>query len=568
MMQEADLKKKLSSLDGKGYKGYKSVVGTYEFEDFTLILDHAQGDPFGAPSKVRVRVPYEQAGFPLDLYQSRMRAVALRDYVTRVFARLAQRTSTSRGSGNSGEISMDKPGQEVLERTSVVFTEEGIEARFLVGLPAKGRSIMAREAIALFCDDVREIVQRSLYWKSLDGEVVYAHAQTVEDAQALRDQLAERELVAFVADEAILPRRSGVDQRPLKKEAIPFTSPASRRITLQRPNYGEITGMAIPRGITLIVGGGYHGKTTILEAIERGVYNHLPGDGREFVVTDPQAVKVRAEDGRSIANVNISPFITNLPRGKSTTHFSSPNASGSTSQAANIMEMLEIGARSLLIDEDTSATNFMIRDRRMQALIAKEKEPITPFVDKVRALYDDYGVSTVVVLGGSGDYLDRADTVIAMDTFEPYDVTERAHEIADLYQTGRSGEGGATFGDLPSRHPRFASVTEHMSTKKPLKLKVPDTHTIRLGTENISFSAVEQLVDKSQTQAISELVLRYVTKEQASQLSVAELAQNIQRTIAEDGLDALISTPRGDLAEFRVFEWAAVLNRVRLLEFT
>jgi predicted ABC-class ATPase len=231
------------------------------------------------------------------------------------------------------------------------------------------------------------------------------------------------------------------------------------------------------------------------------------------------------------------------------------------------MEMLEIGARSLLIDEDTSATNFMIRDRRMQALIAKEKEPITPFVDKVRALYDDYGVSTVVVLGGSGDYLDRADTVIAMDTFEPYDVTERAHEIADLYQTGRSGEGGATFGDLPSRHPRFASVTEHMSTKKPLKLKVPDTHTIRLGTENISFSAVEQLVDKSQTQAISELVLRYVTKEQASQLSVAELAQNIQRTIAEDGLDALIATPRGDLAEFRVFEWAAVLNRVRLLEF-
>jgi len=566
-MRGADLKKKLSGMDGRGYKGYKDVAGAYDLGQFTFILDHAQGDPFGSPSKVRVRIPYSQAGFPEDLYENSIREVALRDYVTRVFARLGDRKSRSRGSGNSGEISMDTPGQEVLERTSVVFTDEGIEARFLIGLPAKGRSILGKEAIALICDDIREIVEHSLFYASLNKEDVYRHVRTVEDAQSLRAQLADQELVSFVSDEAILPRRSGVDQRPLDKEAVPFKSPEARRITLRRPNYGELTGMAIPRGITLIVGGGYHGKTTILEAIERGVYNHVPGDGREFVVTDPKAVKIRAEDGRSISNVNISPFIANLPQGKSTTHFSSPNASGSTSQAANIVEMLEVGARTLLIDEDTSATNFMIRDRRMQMLIAKEKEPITPFVDKVRALYTDYGVSTVVVLGGSGDYLDQADTVIAMDTFEAYDVTAKAHEVAELYQTGRSGEGGTAFGTLPERKPQFESVMEHMVKNKPLKVKVPDTHTIRLSKEQILFAAVEQLVDKSQTQAISELVKYYVTKRKHQTQSVQEIMAEVTEILETKGLDSLVPALRGDLAEFRSFELAAVLNRIRLLTF-
>ena len=160
--------------------------------------------------------------------------------------------------------------------------------------------------------------------------------------------------------------------------------------------------------------------------MELGIYSHIPGDGREYVATDPKAVKIRAEDGRFVEKVNISPFIKSLPLLRDTLRFSTDNASGSTSQAANIMEALEMGARVLLIDEDTSATNFMIRDRRMQELVQKAHEPITPFIDKVRQLYQDQRVSTILVMGGSGDYFEAADTVIWMNNYRPFAVTRES----------------------------------------------------------------------------------------------------------------------------------------------
>ena len=178
----------------------------------------------------------------------------------------------------------------------------------------------------------------------------------------------------------LLPRRSGVDDRPLEGGGVvPFRSPESLRVVLQAPNAGSVPGMGVPVGVTLVVGGGFHGKSTLLRALEAGVYNHRPGDGRERVVSDPDTVKVRAEDGRAVAGVDISAFIDGLPLGQDTHHFTTPNASGSTSQAATIVEALESGAHALLVDEDTSATNFMLRDRRMQSLVPKDAEPITPF---------------------------------------------------------------------------------------------------------------------------------------------------------------------------------------------
>lgn len=230
-------------------------------------------------------------------------------------------------------------------------------------------------------------------------------------------------------------------------------SPASLSITIQTPNSGTVSGMGIPKGVTLIVGGGYHGKSTLLRALEIGVYNHVPGDGRERVVSNPSAVKIGAEDGRRIEKVNISPFINNLSFGKNTQAFSSENASGSTLQAANIIESLEIGASVILIDEDTSATNFMIRDHRMQELVSKEKEPITPFIDKVRHLYTDCGVSTILAIGGAGDYFDVADYVICMVEYTPRDVTGDAKRITDKFVSERISEGGTSFGRILERIP-------------------------------------------------------------------------------------------------------------------
>ncbi len=561
----ASLRSTLQRIDGRGYKAYKDIRGSYQGEGFVLSIDHVQGDPFAAPSRLRAVVPHEVAGFPPDLYARPIRRVALADYINRVFANVCRKLEQRRGSGKSGLISIDRPGQEVLPRTAIIVGEEGIEARFRVGLPAAGRRILGREAEHLLLVDVPHVIRRAMLYASLNASNLRRYVETVEDAEALRKRLPDLGLVAFVADGAILPRRSGVDPRPLREGlVIPFESPPELRVRVELPNRGPITGMGIPRGVTLIVGGGYHGKSTLLNALELGVYNHIPGDGREFVVTDPAAVKIRSEDGRRVERVNISPFISNLPFGRDTTHFSSDDASGSTSQAANIIEALEAGATLFLLDEDTAATNFMIRDHRMQELVAKEKEPITPFLDKVRQLYTDLGVSTILVMGGSGDYFDVADRVIMMDEYRPHDVTERARAIAEKYRAERAPEGGEHFGALTPRVPLPQSL-DPSKGRREVKITARGVKTILFGRHEIDLSAVEQLVDPSQLNAIGQALYYARERYMDGRRSLREILLAVEQDIRERGLDVIDTRPMGEYAYFRRFELAAALNRLRTL---
>ncbi|MBD2068423.1 ABC-ATPase domain-containing protein [Leptolyngbya sp. FACHB-671] len=573
-MDSQRLYQQLLQLDQRSYKAYKQIAGVYQFPGFQLSIDYVQGDPFASPSRLRVQIPQTGSqetdsgiqSFPEELYRSHSREVALRDYLTRQFAQVAAEVRGRRGSGNSGLIAIAPTSQQVLERTSVLITSKQLEARFVVGLPARGRTILGKQAAELLCEDLPLIVDRALNYAQLNFAELRHHVETVEDADWLRQKLAERGLVAFVANGAILPRQSGVDDRPLTQNALPFESPASLQVNFQRPNQGEISGMGIPSGITLIVGGGYHGKSTLLKAIALGIYNHIPGDGREFVVTNPAAVKIRAEDGRSIAGVNISPFINHLPQGRSTEQFSTENASGSTSQAANIMEALEAGATVLLVDEDTSATNFMIRDRRMQALIAKSKEPITPFVDKIRQLYQDYSVSTILVMGGSGDYFDVADTVIAMTDFQPQEVTAQAKAIAQQYATDRTPEGGSQFGAIAQRIPHFSLPQER--GERPPRTKVRDVDELVFGAEAIDLTAVEQIVEVNQLRAIGA-ALTYIQQHYLDgQYSLKTILEYVMADLQSSSPDVLTAFPQGDLAMFRPDELAAVLNRMRSLNTT
>ncbi len=564
MANQEKLRQQLLQLDGRGYKAYRDIEGSYEFPDFTLIIDRTQGDPFASPSHVRVKVSGEIAGFPHQLYQTKSRAIALRDYLTRQFDSYAHSISKRRGTGNSGLIGIVRTGQEVLERSSVLIDDELIEVRFVVGLPAGGRRILGQQAVEMLCEQIPQLVDRTLKYYHLDPQKIQRHVEIVEDADWLRQQLAERRLVAFIPNGAILPRRSGVDDQPLQSEAIAFQSPISLQVEFNCPNQGLIVGMGVPAGITLIVGGGYHGKSTLLRAIELGVYNHIPNDGREFAVTHPAAVKIRAEDGRNIVGVDISPFINHLPQGKSTTNFSTTNASGSTSQAANIMEALEAGAKVLLVDEDTAATNFMIRDKRMQALIAKDQEPITPFIDKVRQLYTDYGVSTILVMGGSGDYFEVADTVIAMQNFQPEDVTAKAKAIAQQYTYLRTPEGGENFGRITPRIPLPESIDPSYRHKQ-VRLKVRDVDEVVFGTEDIDLSAVEQIVDTAQSRAIAAAMVYAVRRYIDSKRTLAEILTLVMADIESQGLDILTPFPQCDLAIFRQFELAAAINRLRSL---
>ena len=565
MRSKEDLRAMLRRIDGRGYKAYKDIEGAYDFIDYTLHVDRAQGDPFASPSNIRVRVSQVMAGFPEDTRRNRSREIALRDYITRAFFDASRRYGKGgRGTGKSGLLTIDQPGQEILERTSVFVTKDCVEARFVMGLPAFGRKIAGRHAESMFFEELPQIVKASLFYERLDKEALNLHIQTAEDADELRGQLEGLGLVAFVADGAVLPRASGIDPRPLTEgKVVPFESPQSLRVTAQLPNRGEVSGLGIPRGVTLVVGGGYHGKSTLLKALEMEIYNHVPGDGRELVVTDPFAVKIRAEDGRRIQKVDISPFITNLPFGQKTVDFSTEDASGSTSQAANTIEALEVGARALMIDEDTSATNFMIRDHRMQELVSKEREPITPFIDKIQQLHRDLGISTVLVIGGSGDYFDVADCVICMVEYKPIDMTEEARAIAEKYRAERKCEGGDHFGQITPRIP-LAGSFDPSKGRKAVKISPKGLKSILFGVHPIDLSGIDQIVNTSQTRAIGEAI-NYAVKYMDGKRSLPEIVGSVLEEVEEEGLDVLSTRPMGDFAGFRHLELAAAINRLRTL---
>ena len=556
------LKSILKRIDGKSYPAYKDLRGSFRFPFFFLYLDHIQGDPFASPSRIRLRVAQS---FPKELYATRDRKVALADFLVRRIARaIGEVVRGRRGTGQSGLVYIDAPGQQILPRTAIAIGEDFVEARLSLGLPASGRKVLGREAEEMFFQELPSLA-RLLLAENVDLRAARKHTELVEDQEYLRSQLPKLGLAAFLAEGSILPRESGVSDRPLPG-AVPLEVPRELAVSVELPNRGRIVGLGIPLGVTLIVGGGYHGKSTLLRALERGIYNHIAGDGREFVITDPKAVKIRAEDGRRVEKVDISPFINNLPFGKSTEQFSTEQASGSTSEAANIIEALECGAKVLLLDEDTSATNFMIRDSRMQELVVKEKEPITPFIDKVRQLYEEHQVSTVLVVGGCGDYFQVADTVLMMDEYRPKVATRDATAIAAKYPLARKPEGGTCFGAISERVPLPAGIDPTRGGK--VKVKARRLDEIQFGSQEIDLSRIEQLVDPSQTRAIGALLAYASRKLVDGRRSIRQIAEEIEK-LQQNGLDFLARSPGehpGDYAAVRGLELAAALNRLRTLK--
>ncbi|MCI6867886.1 MAG: ABC-ATPase domain-containing protein [Lachnospiraceae bacterium] len=553
MKTQKELREQLRQIDHKGYKAYKVLEGEYEFGTYRLCIDHVQGDPFATPSRVRI-LYYNKESVPAEYIGGKYRKTAVEDALLRRLHRNLRICGDKerKGSGKSGLVTACKTGQEILERTAMRVTKEYIEARIEVGFPAFGRTIAAGALADILFDLLPEVVkrtfdpQRSLA-KELEDAVFLA-----DDQQYIRNQLKEQGLVAFVADGSVLPRESGVSQKPMKS-AVVFQSPASLAVDMDLPHRGKVRGMGIRRGITVVVGGGFHGKSTLLKSLERGVYNHIAGDGRELVITEESAYKLRAEEGRCIHQTDISMFISNLPTKADTTSFSTENASGSTSQAANTMEALASGSSLLLIDEDTSATNFMIRDERMAKLVSDEKEPITPFIRKVRSLYEDLGISTVLVAGSSGDFLAVADTVLQMDCYVAKDVTGRAKELASPL--------------IEEKTKRNLWIKKPVSKKRVEKAKVHGWDTISLDKMEIDLRYMEQIVDESQTAALA-YIMQYVLERLADgKKSAVDLAEEVSRKLEKEGI--LSVTPKnygaGPASMVRRQEILSCLGRYRLL---
>ena len=428
----------------------------------------------------------------------------MQDQLLRQFAREVNEYSfKAKGSGKSGLLSVTRPGQEVLNRSGCqVAVQDGtITLKMEIGFPANGRTINARELIKIFFDFLPKCVKQTLYYAAWDGKRLQRAAELSEDQQYVREHLKEQGLVAFVANGAVLPRESGVSSRPMK-EAVAFASPESMEVSFTLPNRGELRGMGIAEGITLIVGGGYHGKSTLLKALEQGVYNHIAGDGREYVITDDSAVKLRAEDGRGIQKVDISLFIKDLPNGKDTKQFSTEDASGSTSQAANVVEAMESGSQVFLIDEDTSATNFMIRDELMQRVVHKDVEPITPFIDRVTMLYKKYGISTILVAGSSGSYFHKADQIVQMNRYVPVEITAFAKEQAAAFPLP---EEKLEEGEEPS-YQRVVLADRKFAADNRVKMKTMGRDSISINRDVIDLRYVEQLVDSEQLNTLAQIV--------------------------------------------------------------
>lgn len=566
MQTAAQLQQILARIDRRSYPAYKDTRGAYQFPGYVLSIDHVQGDPFAAPSKLSIHVKGRQAGFPPVLYSMPCQRVALQDAITRLFGRqTSQMSGVAKGSGHSGLISTSRCGQEVLERTACQMDPNSgdITLRLEVGFPANGRTINARQLETILFELLPQCVKHSLFYANLDDSQLQNVADLAEDQQFIRRTLPQMGLCAFVADGSILPRASGVSSQPMKG-SVPFRSPKELAVTLDLPNKGKITGMGIPRGITLIVGGGYHGKSTLLKALELGVYNHIEGDGREYVITDDTAMKIRAEDGRSITGTDISMFIQGLPNGKDTGCFLTEDASGSTSQAANVVESMEAGAQVLLIDEDTSATNFMIRDELMQRVIHRDKEPIIPFLERIEELYQRHGISTILVAGSSGAYFHAAHHIIQMDCYLPRDITAYAKHEAQAFPLHTSEIE-------PTCVPNYVRIprpSRELGYDERVKLKTLGRDGVSINRETIDLRYVEQLVDAEQLTALA-YGLTYAYKHLVDgKKTLQQVIVELRTAMTQVGLERISEggTNVPFMAYPRVQELFACFNRYRKMK--
>ena len=564
MYTASDLQNLLKRIDHKGYPAYKDTRGQYRFPGYILSIDHVQGDPFASPSRVSVHVEGKQAAFDRELYDVPCKRIALQDHLLRKAAqKVGEYSFKARGSGKSGLISVNHPGQEILERSGCVIDPRSgnIVLRMEIGFPANGRTVNAGELEKILFTFLPVCVRQTLYQKAYKKEELEQVMHLAVNQQYIREKLPELGLVAFVSNGSVLPRKSGISMLPMK-EAVPFVSPASMEVTLELPFGGKIKGMGIKKGVTLIVGGGYHGKSTLLKALELGVYNHISGDGREYVITDDTAVKLRAEDGRSIQKTDISMFIRNLPNGRDTVSFSSEDASGSTSQAANTVEAMEAGSRLFLIDEDTSATNFMIRDELMQRVVHRDQEPIIPFIDRVREFYESFGISTILVAGSCGTYFHKADCILQMNCYRPEEITKRAKEEAQNFPVSTQPLEKATI-------PSFERVVKHdksFSGETRVKTKVLGKDGFSINRDTVDLRLVEQLVEEGQLAALAQMILYLKKNLFDGTRTLSEAVTLLEKQIKEQGFEGFIQGQMtGNLAMPRKQELYVALNRCREL---
>ncbi len=563
MLPADRLRDKIVAINGKGFQSYQDLAGAYRFDRFVLYLDTIQSDPVAAPTRARIRADQAEAQVPLELWTTPARHMAVADFLARRVQEAIRRHVRSRWSGRLAPLAIDAGGQAILARTACALSEDAIEVRVSIGLPSEGRKVLARAAQTLLFEELPAVVSSGLVWTNIDGDAGRRHVALVDDHLALRDALAPLGLVAFLADGSILAREPGFGDGSLRARAVPLRAPDELAVTVNLPNRGPVRGLGIRAGVTVICGGAFSGKSTMLAAIGAGVYPHVPGDGREYVATAPDAVTIRGELGRRIERVDVSAFFREVPQRHDVTAFSVEHATGVEAMAAGTAEALEMRTGLVLCDEDDSAVAFLARDALMRQLVPSTQEPLVPLIDHLRPLWESKGVSSIVATGGLGDYLAVADTVIVMNEFQPVAATGRAKTIV------AGAERHDSNASAPSPAPRYPQPRGFAGLRERQRVEMRGRGVLGIGREAVDLAGIRHLVDPSQARAAGAAILYAIEKGYFDgTLPMADAIDRVFADIERSGLAvlALDDEVSGEHAMPRRHEVAAVLNRMRALQ--
>ena len=555
------LYQKIRILSGKNYGLYKSLAEKpWDFGDFVLEFIHVQGDPYAPPSRVVLKAALSMLGYTSEWGGSFERRLALSDFLYRKLGRLVQ----ERFPGKDAAVLFDTAGPEMLVRNSLWIDNGEIRVCLQVRLPGEGRKIQAELAAEILTMVMPDLVSAGLYYNKGDEPAMQEHYRVLAERKEILEQLDGRGLCAFVPDGAVLPRASGLSEMPLEG-AVPFTAPDELAVTLNACGR-EIRGMGIPKGISVITGGAFHGKSTLLQALTRAVYPHVPGDGREGIVVDETALRVGVEDGRSVRGTDLSMFVRDLPGGISTKDFNTLSASGSTSEAANLLEAMEAGARTFFIDEDSSAVNFLIRDVRVRKLLGDDREPLIPLTDRIRELAGA-GMSFVLVAGACGDYLDIADNIIVMANYK----AECAK--AAPVPSGKA-EAPVESGAVAVRHfaaymqPLQKFVRPASAVERQVKVKLAGDTLLQVGFLVADTSRLNTLVDKQQRLGAGFMLLNMLqnaasnVEGDAACVSIAAAAQKLCDVVCNVGFRNLPQGMSREMSLPRAVDIACVAFRL------
>ena len=548
------LYQKIRVFDGKSYGLYRSLADkAWDFGDFTLEFLHVQGDPFAPASRILVTAPLQTLGYGGEWSSTFERKLAISDYLLR---KLSDNVK-ERFPDKNAAIEVEAPGPEMLVRNALWVDNGTLRASLAVHLPGEGRKIQAELAAEILTMTLPDLLSASLYRTPEHLAGIEKSFQTLETRRAILEALPKRGLVAFVPDGAVLPRESGLSERPLSG-AVPFETPEELAVTFDIGGK-TLRGMGIPKGVTVITGGAYHGKSTLLEALVRSVYPHVPGDGREGIVVEESAFRVGVEDGRHVRGTDLSSMVRDLPGGVSTKNFSTEKASGSTSEAANLLEAMEMGSKTFLIDEDSSAVNFLIRDRRVRALLGDDREPLIPLTDRIRT-FVDMGFSFILVAGACGDFLSLADNIVVMAEYKAECGNAKARELfgaCDMAKPSEQYSGVSTAAvSLPAPRvfdefvkPLLPKVRPASAVERQVKVKLNGDSLLQVGLLTADVSKCGLLVDKSQRLGAGYLALNLCQNPEESPLreiadKLCEKIRNVGFRNLSQGMSRPMSLPR------------------------